>query len=55
MVAHIDKLSSEEIPLSHAEVLAGKVSRVLLLSLGSSVVALFPAALASRALGLLLL
>jgi hypothetical protein len=52
MVAPIDKLAGEEIPLSPAEMLAGKVSRLLLLSLGIGVVALIPVALAARAPGL---
>ena len=54
MFASIDKPGTEDGPLTHAEVVAGRVSRFLLLLLCASAVALFPVAVASRAYGLIL-
>jgi hypothetical protein len=53
MLASIDKLDKDDVPLSHAELLAGKASRLLLLLICASAIALFPFALACRAYGLI--
>jgi hypothetical protein len=53
MFASIDNQGTDNVPLSHTEVVAGKVGRFLLLLLCASAIALFPVAVASRAYGLI--